>query len=626
MGLRDLFRGKSETDEQEQQTALTEEEQQAQRATENNERVRPAALPQSAPVPMDSPIASTTTAKQNLARVAQQYNDVRETLQDLLFAQQKEVKDKWDALNQQIQAAQQEADAKGAELTKIQDKLEAATEQASAELVAQQDALNQKIEAEQTQVASVLGNVNELSHELEVLNQRQQKLTDDSNDISTKFENEKDPAAIVALADQYRGKIDANKAEQVQNAQVISEVEEKRQTLKDQLQAVRDELMGNQKSLSDVNDQLEKAQTTIAEEDQESVDQLNKLTDDMDASQAKLHDLQVQADEQFNELTAIKQDVKDWLGVPVPVKGLMMDTDTEVILDMDGLSDDQFNLMKQVVKLLLSRGVTRIGLYTRQFTLNLTDQIAKWTTELAVEGGVVTVHNPLYNLQHQGELGAKFQLPDDVVSDEWNESHTERTLVLPDQDWKLVVRYYDLGDRISSIDYYKNDQISESSTLTTEGQLTANRFYNDDGTKDRDEYYRQNGLGVLTVHYEQDVLKQIELLSPVGMQLATFDSYKTFTEWWLKNEFHSDGVLVGPIENDDYRDFVSTTQGTPMALVTADAVAEEKFTDWANELTHQQYLVANYETEIKLIDRVQQPLNVSLLDPHNLPVTLGVVD
>lgn len=637
MGLRDMFRGKSEQSDTTtaSQPALTEAERAKRQATENNDRVRPAATPQAsttataneeAAVNTNSPVESATIAKQKLAAVAQQYNDSREALQDLLFEQQDTVQERLDQAAEKIKTTQTQIDEASQEMSGIQDQLEDAVQNASAKLVAQQKTLNDKIAANQETAKGLVANVNELSHELTVLNQRQQKLTEDEDSISAKFEAEKDPAAIVALADQYRQTIDDNKDERLKNAQVIAQVESKRQGLKDQLQSVRDTLTTDQKTVSDINDELEDVMVKIATADEEKSHRLDELSDQLASLQHDLAGAENRQDEQQAQLTEINQDIHDWLGVPVPVKGLMLDTDTEIILDMDQLSDQQVALMKRVVSLLVQRGVNRVGLYTSQFTLNLNEQIAKWTTELAVDGGVVTVHNPLYNLQHQGELGAKFQLPEEVTSDTWNESHTERTLTLPDGEWTLKVHYYDLGDRISTIDYFKGDEISESSTLTTSGQLAANRFYNADGTKDRDEYYRQNGLGVLTVHYEEDSLSQIELLSPVGMQVATFDSIDAFTKWWLANDFNSKGVLVGPLENADYRELVSMTKGMPVALVTADVAASDKLNDWAAEMTQQQYLVADYETEIKLIHRLQKPLNVSLIDPHNLPVMLGVVE
>ncbi|MTV82203.1 hypothetical protein [Secundilactobacillus folii] len=623
MGLRDLFRGQKEpkTDEtkNEQPTTEQEPESQASEATETQAEVADSEATQPA-----ATIQSPLVAKQRLADVARQYNDTREVLQDLLFGNQSTTQAKIETLNTQIADLQQTVDDTGKSISQIQDEMENNLQKATSELVAQQKDLNQKIKAGQDQAGALIMQVNEINQEIGTLNEKQQKLAQAEKDISAQFESTEDPADIVSLADQYRDDIAVNKKEREANAQLIVEVDAKREKVKQQLQSVRDGLTADQKSLSDVNDQVEDVQIKIASEDEERSKQLDSLTADLTKSQNELAKLKNEKDEQDEQLATINQDIQDWLGIKVPVKGLELDADSEIVLDMDNLSDDQFALMKLVVKLFMERGIKHIGLYSSQFTLNLNSQIAKWTNDLAVSNGTVSVHNPLYNLLHQGDLGAKYQLPDNAVSDEWNDTHTERTLVLPDDGWSLKIRYFDLGENISTIDAYQNDQLSETSFLSTEGRLASNRFYHDDGTKDRDEYYRQNGLGVLTIHYENDNLSSIELLNPVGMQVATFKSIDEFNQWWLQNDFNTNGVLVGPIENDAYRNFLKIAQKAPIALVTDAVLEDDAFNDWTDSLPEQQYLVANYDTERKLIDKLQKPINVSLIDPHNLPITIGV--
>lgn len=623
MGLRDLFRGNSNQESDKTETQQQDETTQGQSDNQAEQAQEPESEASDA-LQAATVIQSPLNAKQRLAEVARQYNTSREALQDLLFSNQSLTQAKVDELQTQINDVQTKVDDTGKQISQIQDQLEASTQKATAELTNQQTDLNQKIKAGQDQAGTLLTQVREFNHEISVLNDKQQKLSQEEKDISAQFENTQDPADIVSLADQYRDDIAANKAERDKNAQLIVEVDAKRGKVKDQLQAVRDELTANQQALSDVNDQLEELQIKVASEDEKLTDKLDTLTTDLTKSQNKLAKLKNEKDAQDAQLNTINQDITNWLSVPVAVKGLELDADTEIVLDMDKLTDNQFALMKSVVQLFIGRGIKRVSLYTSQFTLNLNDQIAKWTTDLGVAGGVVSVHNPLYNLQHQGDLGAKYQLPDNAVSDEWNDSHTERTLVLPDDGWQLKIHYFDLGDNISTVDAYQNDHLSETSALTTEGRLASNRFYNDDGTKDRDEYYQQNGLGVLTVHYKNDNLSTIELLNAVGMQVASFKTFDEFTNWWLQNNFRVNGVLVGPIENATYRDLVHVTQGEPIALVTAQTLAEDAFNEWAKSLPKQQYLVANYQTERKLIDQLQTPINVSLIDPHNLPITLGV--
>ncbi|WP_203650372.1 hypothetical protein [Secundilactobacillus yichangensis] len=622
MGLRDLFRGNSNQESDKTNEKNAEKEEITQSGNLNNQSDKQenvSNITESNP----SVVTSVLTAKQNLTEIAQQYNIRRETLQDLLFDHQKEIQTVIDKLNQEISDAQKQADDSGSQITDIQNKMEEASEEAAAPFVKKQAELNSRIKENQDKAGGLIDQVKEINAELTGLNNKQQQLIQAETDISAKFKSEKDPAVIVTLADQYRDDIKSNKAERDDNAATIQAVDKKQQGLKDQLQVVRDKLTADQKELSDVNEQLEEVQNKVASDDEELSKELNSLTQKMNQNQAQLNELQGELDKKNSELAEVNTDINKWMGVPVPVKGLVLNSDSEIILDMDNLTDDQYEQMKLVVKVMMNRGIERVGLYTSQFKLNLTNQIATWTNDLQVKGGVVSVYNPLYSLQHQGQLGAKYQLPDNAVSDEWNDDHTERTMTL-ENGWTLKVRYYPSSENVAVVDSYKDDKLAESSQLTTEGQLTSNRFFNDDGTKNRDEYYSQSGLGVLNVHYEDDKLSQVELLNAVGMQVEAFDTIADFTEWWVKNNFNKSGFLVGSIENEQYRRMLSLMQGNSIALVTDPAVDNADFKSWAINLPQQQYLVDNYETEMKLIRQLNQPLNISLLDPHNLPVTLGI--
>lgn len=628
MGLRDIFRGKSEgeTENLKQQV----DGQESNEAVESYDQKR-LGEDQSLEMPSDQlsdntgvvAVGSVLTTKQRLSKVMDEYNVTRADLQDLLFENQQAIQVDVDRLTPQVERMQERIDETDKSISQIQTELEQASQQASAPFVEKQAELSYKVEENQSQVNVLDTQVTNLGEELSNLHNKQQQLIQAETDISAKFESEKDPAVIVTLADQYRDDIQQNKAERDENATTIAAVEEKQQTLKGQLQIVRDQLTADQKELQDVNAQLEEVQLKIASDDEGRSKQLDTLTQELTKNQNELADLQAELDKKNQELAATNQEINDWLGVPVPVKQLELDEDSEIILDMDGLTDAQFAQLKAAVKVLTNRGLEHFGLYTSQFTLDLNSQIAKWTTDLQIKGGTVSVYNPLYSLQHQGKLGAKYQLPDNAVSDEWNDAHTERTLVL-DNGWTLKVHYFEGSDTVATVDSYQGDHLAESSTLTTGGQLTANRFFNDDGTKNRDEYYSQSGLGVLNVRYEQDELSTVELLNAVGMQVQTFATIAGFTEWWMKNSFNHRGLLMGAIENQQYRHLLGETQGEPITLVTASSLEQDEFKAWAMALPKQQYLADNYATEMKLIQRLNQPLTISLLDRRNLPVSLGV--
>lgn len=623
MGLRNLFRGKSE-----QEPDKTNENQIVQNnqpdSGNNNSMSYDESVTEKDNNVDNNPIASSVlTAKKNLADIIRQYNSRREGLQDLLFDKQREIQMGFDSLKEQVSDTQNFVDDTGKQITQIQNEMEQASQEVSAPLVEKQSDLNQRIEENKSKIGNLVARFHEFNQELSDLNKKQQQLIQAETDISAKFESEKDPVVIVTLADQYRDDIQQNKAERDENATTIAAVEEKQQALKSQLQTVRDQLTADQKELQDVNAQLEEVQLKIASDDEGRSKQLDSLTQELTDHQNELANLQAEFDKKNQELAAANQEINDWLGVPVPVKQLELDEDSEIILDMDGLTDAQFAQLKAAVKVLTNRGLEHFGLYTSQFTLDLNTQVAKWTTDLQIKGGTVSVYNPLYSLQHQGKVGAKYQLPDNAVSDEWNDDHTERTLVL-DNGWTLKARYFEGSDAVATVDSYQGDHLAESSTLTTGGQLTANRFFNDDGTKNRDEYYSQSGLGILNVRYEQDELSKVELLNAVGMQVQTFDTIADFTEWWMKNSFNHRGLLMGAIENQQYRHLLGETQGEPITLVTTSSLEQDEFKAWAMALPKQQYLADNYATEMKLIQRLNQPLTISLLDRRNLPVSLGV--
>lgn len=633
MGIRDMFKSKPEpqpglrssrsantstnnTVTPTQPTGSSED----RHATENNDRVRPAARPTTV-----SPVSSLVSAKQRLAAVAQDYNASREVLQRLLFTQQETVQQQVTDLTQQLATSQENSVQISKNLNNLKAEVEAEGEAAISELREQQKPLRVAEHEQQDQIGGVLANVNELGHELKVLAQRQEKLQADEAAISETFKNETDPMKIVELADKYRQSIDENKQKLDKTVQMIGQINEKRNRLKQQLKDLRSQLMENQKQLQDYERQQEAVQAEAATANESRNQQIETLSEQLTDAESQTAQLQRELGEQNDKLAQINADIRDWLSVPVPVNGLMMDTDTEVIFDMDSFTADQLPVVKQAAQLLLRRGVKQLGLFTATFAIDLSEHLAKWADALGIDSDRLKIHSPLYDLQHEGDLSAKVSLPSDPVDDTWNDDRSVRTLTLADQ-WEVKVRYYnDDATNIAYIGYYKAGQLTEESTVNAAGVLAANRFYQEDGKLDRDEYYRQNGLGVLTVHYSDDKLSQIEVLNPAGMQVQAFGDLDGFNQWWLANEFQNTGLLVGAIENDDYRQLAGVVQGSVAGVVTQAAVAADQLVAWADAFSEQQYFAENYETELKLIERLDRSVNVSLIDQRNMPVTMGVI-
>lgn len=632
MGIRDMFKSKPEpqpglrssrsadSSTNNAGTPMQSTGSEDRHATENNDRVRPAARPTTV-----TTVSSLVSAKQRLAAVAQDYNTSREVLQRLLFTQQEAIQQQVTDLSAKLATAQETSATVSKDLNHLQDEAEAEGEAAMSDLKQQQDALDADVNTQQGQIGSVLANVNELGHELKVLQQRKEKLQADEAAISEAFKSETDPMKIVALADKYRQEIDDNQQQLDKTTQMTTEVETKRDQVKAQLKQLRSQLMGTQKQQQAIDDQRETLQEQAATANEARNQQIETLSQQLTEAEEKAAQLQRELGEQTDKLSQINADIQDWLSVPVPVNGLMMDTDTEVIFDMDSFTTDQLSVVKQAAQLLLRRGVKQLGLFTATFAIDLSEQLAKWADALGIDSDRLKIHSPLYDLQHEGDLSAKVSLPSDPVDDVWNDDRSVRTLTLADQ-WEVKVRYYnDDATNIAYIGYYKAGQLTEESTVNSAGVLAANRFYQEDGKLDRDEYYRQNGLGVLTVHYSDNKLSQIEVLNPAGMQVQAFGNLADFNQWWLANEFQSTGLLVGAIENDDYRQLAGLVQGSVAGVVTQTAVAADQLVAWSDAFSEQQYFAENYETELKLVERLNRSVNVSLIDQRNMPVTMGVI-
>lgn len=629
MGIRDMFKSKPEPQpglrsSRSASTSTTEVKptqptgSEDRHATENNDRVRPAARPTTA-----SPVSSLVSAKQHLAAVAQDYNASREVLQRLLFTQQETVQQQVTDLSQRLATAQETSTSSSKELNQLQDEAEAEGEAAMSDLQKQQDALNADVNDQQNQIGSVLANVNELGHELKVLQQRKEKLQADEATISEAFKSETDPIKIVALADQYRQEIDDNQQQLDKTTQMMTEVEAKHDQVKAQLKQLRSQLMDTQKQQKAIDEQRETIQAEAATANEARNQRIETLSQQLTGAEHETAQLQRELGEQTDKLTQINTDIQDWLTVPVPVHVLTVATDTEVIFDMDSFTVGQLPVVKQAVQLLRQRGVKQIGLFTATFAIDLSEQLAEWATALGVAVDQLTIHSPLYDLQHEGDLSAKVSLPSDPVDDTWNEDRSVRTLTLADE-WEVKVRYYhNDATNIAYIGYYKAGQLTEESTVNSVGVLAANRFYQEDGKLDRDEYYRQNGLGVLTVHYSDDKMSQIEVLNPAGMQVQSFGDLDGFNQWWLANEFQNTGLLVGAVESDDYRQLAGLVQGNVAGVITQATVAADQLVDWADAFSEQQYFAENYETALKLIDRLNREIKVGLIDQRNWPVVLG---
>lgn len=562
--------------------------------------------------------------KQSLSELGGNFNQKRQQLSIHLFDEKAKIQSQMDYLQVQMSEVQQVI-AKNMQVRNTLLSQQASELDTAVQPIRQQNSqLNEEVAKLQDEAKAHVDKNQPMSQQLRDLTQKQTDFDKRATELASQLKEEKDPALIVEHVDKLRTAIEENEHERSVTDQKVAELSQTYTQSKAELKQIRQDLMAKQAQLKDNQAKINQKKQEIESADNDDNRRLHEAESEMAAKEQVTTGLREQLAPLQEKLAAIKKEIRDWLGSDYPVNLLNIDDQQEYIIDMDGFDDQQLPALKQVVQYLIGKGVTRIGLYVSDFSLNAEADFNSWIDALDISELNVKTYNPLLNLQKQGELAAKFQLRTDAVSDEWDDGRTERVLTFDDGSVQKV-HYYDVDQKIADVEYYQNDKLVETRFISPQGQLVQRRLYNDNGSQHHDEYYTQSGTEMINVIYEQDKVTAVKLLNPTGQVFAAFDNTDQLAGWWLQNHFASKGIFVGFLDNDQYRELLKSVKNDALTLLNHEAASDINLMYWLNGFEHSQFLTDTYESEVLLTKAVDKPIEVGFVDQRNLPFQLGVM-
>ncbi|BDZ29824.1 hypothetical protein RA086_01430 [Lactiplantibacillus sp. WILCCON 0030] len=578
--------------------------------------------------PVEKKPATTPTSSYDLntlikkiTTITADYNQVRTQLQSQLFTELDEQRQTKTKVQQTIVTTNQALEATTTKLAELK-KLDSV--ELEAQLKKDQTSIT-SLNQSQLQLKQTLST---LADQLKVITARQKslqaakdKLTKSRDEIVTKLHAEADPLKILSLAEAYRERLENLEKQTKQLAEQQSQAD---------AEAVKLNVRSHEAEtdLRELNEQLKHAQSAqTATEKQLSTEQRDqkKQLASQEQQLNQLKQTKQRSTEQLAQLTKQiehnERQLANWFGTVHRVLPLPVDEHHQYAVALDAFLPKHPVALVQTVQRLLSMGANRVGLYSELFDINLSSEIDLWANENGLDRDHLTIINPLYQIQNQGNLtGEPVKLPQNIAKKQWDPAQQILNVILSDNSGQLQVKYrLENPELIGEISYITGNQLTKRSFFDSHGLLSANALFNADGSLAQEQYYRRDGLVGLTIDYQGGQQAGVALFDGAGIQTNTFINTESMIAWWMHHYFPQGCALVGHIASDNYNQFVHDNHITAVPFVSEDFLTSEQLHDYLQQPNQQQFIVANYQTAQALIQNTANNLELGYLNSVYLP-------
>jgi predicted nucleic acid-binding Zn-ribbon protein len=538
-------------------------------------------IPVAAPVTDDS--ADTTgiaPLKQQMKDLAKQYQSLREQLQTKMFVRR-------DAIKQQLREISANEKRINKQLAAIEAEQKQLTGTNDTDLTAQQDQLSHEKDTLQKQIANLEQQVANIKKSISenddaiAQNKQAQEQNEAKNaELAKEIKDEADLVAVVQLIEKNKDQVFSLRQQHDQLTKEATAFQEKGARLNDELTNTQDSLNetnhkmdANTKDSRQVVQRLEQAR-------RERHAQLNALKTRQKEATQQQQDIQTQYAAQQKALAAIQDDIQHVFNTDHLIRLFQLQKDHQYGVLTPDFSRDESSDMVAIFRYLEDHAQQPAIFISYAYDPHLANHVQDWAVKNQLH--TPTVFNLFTELQKSAPNTAQqMTIPDnDHWRSEWNKDRSARDIY--DGNKRLMHVVYQDTDHIARIDYYSENKLSKRSEFNEHGQLSRTLTYSEDGNVQQIDYYRIEGTLVLSFHYVDKQVDNIQMFDTNGLLYTVFNDLDDLAYWWLKAFWkqHPELMVIGRPEDTIFQqlapDFVSQQLPYfPHVTSTPDAVQKQ---------------------------------------------------
>lgn len=512
----------------------------------------PTAAPAAAAVSAAVPAADTTNLpeaidrlKKQMKGLATQYQGLRQELQTKMFARRDAIKQ---ALRE-VSAREKRITVQLADIAEQQKKLAAeddtALNQQLTDLNSAKDDLQKQIANLEQQVTNLQKGVDENATALQDNAAARKKNQADNDKLSAEIKGENDLVAVVQIIEKNKDEVYAmhTAAEKLQKE--ATQLQDKGTRLKDELANTQDGLTATNAKMDENAQQIRQVQQQIEQAKRERHAQLNTLQTREKEASREHQEIVSQFEAQQRALAALQDDIQHIFKADHLIRLFQLkDSHQYGVLASDFGAAQEKDLVAifQYLEAHLKHPATLISY---AYDPALADHVQTWAAKHDLH--TPTVYNLFTELQKSAPNTAQqITIPD---NDHWRSvwSDDRRTRDIYDHDQHLMHVDYTDAEHIAQIDYYSEDRLSKRSEFNEHGQLSRTTTFAKDGKMQQVDYYRIEGTLVLSFHYVDEKVDNIQMYDTNGLLYTVFNSTHDLAYWWLSSfwQQHSDLFVIG---------------------------------------------------------------------------------
>lgn len=574
--------------------------------------------------------AKIDRAKDTLKQAITAFNEARRTLQTNMFAKRADLQAALAQNKMALAKTQRDIKAMQARLAQNDGSQLVSAQQAITDLTTHAEKIAAKLKSKQ----AILDDLNRQRQSLEKQTQatidQLKKFKHEENEVMAAFSEIADPEKVLAFADAHRvqidkiktGKKDLTKTQTVLKNQLEGISNEINQA-KDDMAKINREQNANRQEIATAQRRIDTLKSRLASDqadDKAKLDQLNRQQTNLTNESTRLHD----------QLHILNDGINAWLTFAQPVHALDEANFAPLILDIDSFSAHDFDALIPLSRMLQTMPKKQIGIFTTYFNIDLVPTIDTWLTANHFHSDEIQIINCLYQLQNAGEgTETAATLPANIENRQWNENHTAETITMSDGQTSMFVTYqldaqYHPTKLIAKITYHQGEKLTKESFFRKNGVLSANTFYDADNGVIRKEFYRRDGLLVVSATYKGQKLSNISIFNEAGLQINSFDTLADLNVWWLKKSFPQAGALIGNFKSKAYHQLTNRSGVKLVPFVDEIVVDSDDFSRWMISHKQQVFITNNVTTQSALAEKTEMPLYVNVLTQTPLPVQLSM--
>lgn len=490
-----------------------------------------AAAPAPAPTPAADLPAAIDRLKGQLKGLATQYQGLRQELQTKMFAQRDVIKQTL----REVSAREKRITVQLADIAQQQKDLQAQDDAALhsqlTDLAQAKDALQKQITNLEQQVTTLQKSVDDNDQAIKDNAAAQQKNRADNAKLAAEIKGEADLVAVVQIIEKNKDEVFALHTQAETLTKEAAQLQEKGTRLQDELANTQDGLTAANRKSTENDQQTRQIEQKLDQAKRDRHAQLNTLQTQEKAAKQQHQTIVAQFEARQRDLAAIQDDIQHIFNTDHLIRLFQLHDNHQYGVLASDFGAAQEQDMVAIFQYLEAHLKHPAILISYGYDPDLADHIQTWAAKHDLH--TPTVYNLFTELQKSAPNTAQqMTIPD---NDHWRSvwSDDRRTRDIYDHDQHLMHVTYRDADHINQIDYYSEEHLSKRSEFNEHGQLSRTTTFAKDGTMQQVDYYRIEGTLVLSFHYVDEKVDNIQMFDTNGLLYTVFNSTHDLAYWWL---------------------------------------------------------------------------------------------